>query len=222
VLEDCAQAAGLSIQGKKAGAWGDVSAFSFYPTKNLFSLGDGGAIATNNPLVREAARMLSRYGADLEDKYIHKSLGQNSRLDTIQAGFVLHALDFLDEWNYIRKMVAHKYDYNFRDLAITPTLTYESVYHHYCLFLNRRDKVRDELSLSNIGTEIHYPNVAGIEAKGGEITDFPVSFTISQKTLSLPISPWQTSRQTNRVIDTILKLVPRSLESRERDANDFK
>jgi dTDP-4-amino-4,6-dideoxygalactose transaminase len=207
VLEDCAQAAGLDIQGRKAGAWGDVSAFSFYPTKNLFALGDGGAIATMNPVYREKARELSRYGSDINNKYIHNSLGQNSRLDTIQAGFLSHGLTFLDEWNHCRKNIAKRYNENFQGLGISPSFSHKSVYHHYFVLLKERDEFRRQLSHLNISTEMHYPNVAGIEAKGGEIAQFPVSSYIARETLSLPISPWQTLKQTQYVIDSVQKLV---------------
>jgi|LakMenEpi03Aug12_release.lakeMendotaPanAssembly.Ray.scaffolds.fasta_scaffold227747_2 dTDP-4-amino-4,6-dideoxygalactose transaminase len=207
VLEDCAQAAGLDIQGKKAGTWGDVSAFSFYPTKNLFALGDGGAITTKNSAYREKARELSRYGSDINNKYIHNSLGQNSRLDTIQAGFLSHGLTFLDEWNNYRKDIANRYNENFYGLGISPKLSNESVYHHYFILLKERDDFRSQLSRLNVSTEMHYPMVAGIEAKGDEMVHFPVSSIIARETLSLPISPWQTSKETNYVIDSVQKII---------------
>lgn len=207
VLEDCAQAAGLDIQGRKSGSWGDVAAFSFYPTKNIFALGDGGAIATNDPNIRERARLLTRYGSHRDDKYLHLSLGQNSRLDTLQAGFLLHALDYLDEWNEARQEIAFQYTQNFFELGIVPKLTYDSVYHHFTVMLNRRDATRAKLTSLGVYSEIHYPNVAGIEASGGTTSDFPVSSVIARKTLSLPISPWQKTKQTNHVIKSLLSII---------------
>ena len=203
VLEDCAQSVGLDIQGRKAGTWGDLSAFSFYPTKNLFALGDGGAIATMNPAYREKARELSRYGSSPGNKYLHTTLGQNSRLDTLHAGFLSHGLTFIDDWNHKRKDIAHLYNENFRDLGILPRLTYDSVYHHYLLIISERDEVKRHLSSLNIGTEMHYPIVAGVEAKGGDADQFRVSSYIASKTLSLPISPWQTKKQTDYVIKSV-------------------
>jgi dTDP-4-amino-4,6-dideoxygalactose transaminase len=211
ILEDCAQAAGLDIQGKKAGAWGDVAAFSFYPTKNLFSLGDSGAIATKSPSIREKARALTRYGADKDNKYLHTSFGQNSRLDTIQAGFLNHALDFLDEWNENRRQIASWYDDAFAAFKVTPTFTFRSIYHHYFLMLKDRDTIKNELSNIGIGAEIHYPNVAGIEAGGGNLSDFPVSVKIARHTLSLPISPWQNLKQTTYVIKCLSDILKRSI-----------
>ena len=207
VLEDCAQAAGLDIQGRKSGSWGDVAAFSFYPTKNLFALGDGGAIATNDPNIRERARLLTRYGSDKEDKYLHLSLGQNSRLDTLQAGFLLHALDYLDEWNEIRREVAHRYTQQFLELDIVPEFTFNSVYHHFTVLLENRDATRAELTSLGINSEIHYPNVAGIEAVGGTDSSFPISALIAKKTLSLPISPWQKTQQTDRVVKALISII---------------
>lgn len=209
VLEDCAQSAGLTIQGRKAGAWGDVAAYSFYPTKNLFALGDGGAIASNDPNILEKARLLSRYGSDKDNKYLHKNLGQNSRLDTIQAGFLLHSLDYLDEWNQIRADIAERYKHFLGELKIIPKLTYDSVYHHFLIMVEERDAKKLELSRRGIYTEIHYPIVAGIEAGGGTSENFRVSSMIAESTLSLPISPWQTSRQTDHVIKVLQKIMNR-------------
>jgi dTDP-4-amino-4,6-dideoxygalactose transaminase len=207
VLEDCAQAAGLDIQGKRAGSWGDAAAFSFYPTKNLFALGDGGAIAFKDQANFELARSLSRYGTAIGDKYSHIRLGQNSRLDTIQAAILTQCLSHLDEWNQVRKDVAAEYDLSFKQLGIIPRLTYESVYHHYIVLLDDRNKVKSALSEVSIGTEIHYPLVAGTEASPKQNHGFPISSLIAKKTLSLPISPWQTKIQTKSVIDSIQKTV---------------
>ena len=205
VLEDCAQAAGLEIQGKRAGSWGDAAAFSFYPTKNLFALGDGGAIAFKDQGHFELARSISRYGTSIGDKYSHIRLGQNSRLDTIQAAILTQSLSHLDEWNQVRKDVAAEYDLSFRQLGIVPRRAYESVYHHYVVLLEDRNKVKSALYEASIGTEIHYPLVAGIEASPDQIHDFPISSLIAKKTLSLPISPWQTNIQTKCVIDSLQK-----------------
>jgi dTDP-4-amino-4,6-dideoxygalactose transaminase len=207
VLEDCAQSAGLSIQGRMAGAWGDVAAFSFYPTKNLFALGDGGAIATNDPNIRERARLLSRYGSDKDNKYIHKNLGQNSRLDTIQAGFLMHSLGYLDEWNQKRADIAGRYCQFLGELEIIPKFTYHSVYHHFLVMVEERDAIKLELSRSGIHTEIHYPHVAGIEAGGGTAEYFRMSSIIAKSSLSLPISPWQNSKQTDYVIKALQKII---------------
>jgi dTDP-4-amino-4,6-dideoxygalactose transaminase len=207
VLEDCAQAAGLDIQGRKSGSWGDVAAFSFYPTKNLFALGDGGAIATNDPDIREKARLLTRYGSDKDDKYLHNSVGQNSRLDTLQAGFLLHALDYLDEWNEMRGEVAKRYIQQFQEFDVVPKFSYESVYHHFLVMLEKRDLMREKLTSLGVNSEIHYPNVAGIEAGEGNSSDFPVSSSIANKTLSLPISPWQNTKQTNHVVKSVLSII---------------
>jgi dTDP-4-amino-4,6-dideoxygalactose transaminase len=207
VLEDCAQAAGLDIQGRKSGSWGDVAAFSFYPTKNLFGLGDGGAIATNNPDIREKARLLTRYGSHKDDKYLHDSFGQNSRLDTLHAGFLLHSLKFLDEWNAIRGEVANRYIQQFDDLEIVPKFSFGSVYHHFLVMLESRDLTRVKLKSFGVNSEIHYPNVAGIEAGGGTSSDFPTSFSIANRTLSLPISPWQKTKETDHVIKSLLSII---------------
>lgn len=204
IIEDCAQSAGLEIQGKKAGSWGDIAAFSFYPTKNLFAMGDGGAIATNDKNLHEKARMLSRYGADKNNKYKHLTPGQNSRLDSIQANFLVRTLDYLDGWNYQRLEVAHHYLEFFSELALP--VSNNSIYHHFAILIEDRDRIKKQLFTSGVNTEIHYPFVAGLEVQKLP-NKYPSSVSIANHTLSLPISPWQTSKQTSHVIKTLTEIL---------------
>jgi len=206
ILEDCAQAAGLNIQGKKAGTWGDAAAFSFYPTKNLFTIGDGGAIVTNNETIHEKARMISRYGSEKNNKYQHVMLGQNSRLDTIQAKFLSKSLNFLDEWNCKRSEIARDYLENLEAFALPKSKSSNSVYHHFAILVENRNEIREQLQKIEIGTEIHYPNVAGIEVQSGNYI-YPVSSKIASQILSLPISPWQQKKHTNYVIDELARIL---------------
>ena len=206
ILEDCAQAAGLDIQGKKAGTWGDAAAFSFYPTKNLFAFGDGGAIVTNNVDIHEKARMISRYGSEKDNKYRHVVLGQNSRLDTIQAKYLTKSLGFLDEWNHQRSEIAQSYLEYFKNIALPKKVTYNSIYHHFAILVDERDRVKEKLLLSKIHTEIHYPIVAGLEVQPQE-RSFPISTNLASRILSLPISPWQNKRQTRYVSEKLLSIL---------------
>jgi len=204
VLEDCAQAAGLDIQGKKAGSWGDAAAFSFYPTKNLFTLGDGGAIATSNHKVYELAKSISRYGSKIGNKYEHVRLGQNSRLDTIHAAFLNINLEYLDSWNESRRRIADTYNLAFKPTELAPT---SHVYHHYIIYIENRDSLRLNLQELGIATEVHYPNFAAGEVNQKNDSNFPVAKYLSKAGLSLPISPWQEIYETEYVIENVRKLL---------------
>ena len=203
VLEDCAQAAGLDIQGKKAGTWGDLAAFSFYPTKNLFALGDGGAICTNNIDFLELARLHSRYGSDKNDKYKHIRVGQNSRLDTVQAAFLSINLQYLDEWNLSRIKIANAYNENLPKHMLLEANEAESIFHHFVIQSQNRDNLRNELMKHQIGTDIHYPNLAAVESDKNLIGHYKKGEYIACHTLSLPMSPWQNSQHTEYVIHKI-------------------
>jgi dTDP-4-amino-4,6-dideoxygalactose transaminase len=207
VLEDCAQAAGLDIQGKKAGSWGDAAAFSFYPTKNLFALGDGGAICTQNSKVATNARSISRYGAEAGNKYSHVRLGQNSRLDSIQAAFLSENLNHLDRWNECRREIANIYDSRLAHLRPYLDNTRKSnVYHHYVIYVENRDKLKKNLAEVGISTEIHYPILAANESTHLSTRSFPKGNLLSNHGLSIPMSPWQTLEETSFVIENIDKL----------------
>ena len=207
VVEDCAQAAGLNIQGKQAGTWGDAGAFSFYPTKNLFAIGDGGAISTSNPKIHEVARSISRYGTELGNKYLHTRLGQNSRLDTIQAAFLEINLDFLDEWNDHRRKTAAIYNTALAQFRQNTSPFNSNIYHHYIIYVEKRDELKIALQENGVGTEVHYPNLAAAEVPCEGDLNFPIGQELSANGLSLPISPWQEDSETKFVIDQVLKLL---------------
>ena len=203
VLEDCAQSAGLIIQGRKAGSWGHVAAFSFYPTKNLFALGDGGAICSNDKTLFETAKSISRYGSSKGSKYQHERLGQNSRLDSIQAGILSINLQHLDEWNSARNRIAGIYLRNIPATFLNQEVAKSHIYHHFVIYSEKRDLLRTDLSSHGIGTEMHYPFLAAHEIETTLINDFTVGERLSQTGLSLPISPWQTDVATNRVVEKL-------------------
>ena len=205
VLEDCAQAAGLDIQGKKAGTWGDMGAFSLYPTKNLFALGDGGVISTNNFKLAARARSISRFGASEESKYVHEIVGENSRLDSIQAGFASINLRYLDEWNDSRRKVAAQYIQGLSESNFTFINRPDSIYHHFVIFSSQRKELQTFLSKRGIATELHYPHLAALEALGEQRANFPNALKFCNLGLSLPISPWQSEENTAEVIKTILE-----------------
>jgi len=208
VIEDCAQAHGAEIYGKKSGTWGDIGAFSFYPTKNLGAIGDAGALVTANDDLAERARSIANYGSVVNNKYEYQYLGINSRLDPIQAAILRVNLRYLDSWNEARKAVAKKYSTGLSELGIKPfSTTPESVFHHYVAISENRIKTVSLLKDRGILTEIHYPKSAennyqiikGVNAK----INSPKANELTGKTISLPMSPWITDLEINYVLDQI-------------------
>lgn len=148
VIEDCAQSHGAMLDGRRAGTWGTAGAFSFYPTKNLGALGDGGAITTNDPEIASRLRALRQYG--WTSKYVASvEGGRNSRLDEMQAAILRAKLPLLDAWNARRREIAAIYGGE----CNTPC----DVVHLYVIRDRRRDQIRSALRERGIGTDIHYP-----------------------------------------------------------------
>lgn len=159
VVEDCAQAHGAEWEGQKVGTFGDVAAFSFYPTKNLGALGDGGAVVTNDETLAGRVRSLREYG--WEQRYVSKTAGVNSRLDELQAAVLRVKLRHLDEDNRRRANLAASYsDALTGHEAITIPKTDANathVYHQYVVCAHARESLRTFLRDRGIGTSVHYP-----------------------------------------------------------------
>jgi dTDP-4-amino-4,6-dideoxygalactose transaminase len=195
VIEDVAQAHGAKQDGRMSGTFGDMSAFSFYPTKNLGALGDAGAVTTDNDDFALNLRRLRNYGSDI--KYYNEVAGVNSRLDELQAAFLSHKLARLHEINQHKKNLAKIYHTNLSDQFIKPLVDdrYDDVFHIYNIRHERRDALRAYLLENGIGTEIHYP-VAPAKQKAmiGILDEYdcPIAEEIHRTTLSLPISFFHT------------------------------
>jgi len=158
VLEDCAQAHGAKVDGKLVGSFGDAAAFSFYPTKNLGAIGDGGAIVTNSTEVFEAVLALRQYG--WHQRYISDISGVNSRLDELQATFLRIKLKELEQDNARRNVIASKYTSAIKGLKLKAPKSHPNNYHAYHLYVvesQKRDELAKFLNLKNIGTALHYP-----------------------------------------------------------------
>ncbi|WP_321343403.1 DegT/DnrJ/EryC1/StrS family aminotransferase [uncultured Draconibacterium sp.] len=191
VIEDCAQAHGASINGQKAGSFGDINAFSFYPTKNLGAFGDAGAITTNRPDLAEKISMLRNYGS--EERYQNKLIGYNSRLDEIQAAMLNVKLKHLDSWNEKRREIGKEYAQIFSKRNwIFPTEPegYYHVYHQYVVMSDNREN--DIMALEKEGYKclIHYPippyrSEAYKEKFKNEV--FPIADDLANKVFSLPV-----------------------------------
>jgi len=158
IIEDCAQAHGAVLDGKKAGTFGDMGCFSFYPTKNLGALGDGGAVITNHNDLAKRIKQLRQYG--WQSKY-HAILsgGRNSRLDEIQAAVLRVKLPLLDRWNYRRREIASQYSKDICQAKIVTPKVYggEYVAHLYVIKTSDRNNLKQYLTKSGIPNDIHYP-----------------------------------------------------------------
>ncbi len=205
LIEDCAQAHGAEYKGKKVGGFGDMSGFSFYPTKNLGCLGDGGAVVTNNSNYHEKTQMLRNYGSS--KKYHNEYVGLNSRLDEIQAAFLITKLKSLDLINKHKRELASIYLSNLKKEFILPTThnDFYDVYHIFNIRHNRRDKLREYLKKNNILTEIHYPVPPHKQMALSFLSNlqFPISEEIHKTTLSLPISIFHTKEDIYRVVEVL-------------------
>jgi dTDP-4-amino-4,6-dideoxygalactose transaminase len=158
VIEDCAQSHGAVIHGRKTGAWGHMAAFSFYPTKNLGALGDGGALTSNDPALADRLRQLREYG--WRKRYISESPGMNSRLDEMQAAVLRVKLRRLDCGNARRRELADAYTAALASSGLSlPRCETGAVhaYHQYVVRSLRRDDLRTTLRVRGVGTLIHYP-----------------------------------------------------------------
>jgi dTDP-4-amino-4,6-dideoxygalactose transaminase len=207
VIEDCAQAHGASIHGKKSGTWGDIGAFSFYPTKNLGAIGDAGALVTDNDDLANRMRSIANYGKANGQKYQYEHLGINSRLDPIQAAVLNVNIKYLDSWNTARKIVADKYTKALSELGIQLfPQSKESVFHHYIALSENRDITKELLGENGVKTEIHYSESAEViynKLNNNSQIKSPRANKLSNKTISLPLSPWITDFEINYVLDQI-------------------
>jgi len=210
VIEDCAQSHGASFKGDKTGAFGMMSAFSFYPTKNLGAIGDGGAVVTNDKELAEKAKAIREYG--WKERYISSFAGFNSRLDEIQAAILRIKLKSLDKDNARRRAIAKVYDEMLADSSVRTPFSgknVEHVYHQYVVKTGDRDALRKYLSDNGIDTLIHYPvPVHKQPAYSGRVKcglSMENTEKICGEILSLPIFPELTADDAGYICETIKK-----------------
>jgi dTDP-4-amino-4,6-dideoxygalactose transaminase len=206
IIEDCAQAHGATLNNKKAGTFGKIGAFSFYPTKNLGALGDAGAIITDDYDVYKKIVALRNYGS--EKKYYNKYVGRNSRLDELQAAFLNVKLPFLNKINDHKRAIAALYNVGLTDQVVKPVQIDNSfhVYHIYNIRTKKRDELKQYLFENKIHTEVHYPlppNKQEGYQKVFKDGNFPISLEIHNTTLSLPISYATKMEEVEYVIEKI-------------------
>lgn len=205
IIEDASQAHGASLKDQKAGSFGDLACFSFYPTKNLGALGDAGAITTSDVFLTEKIKMLRNYGS--KKKYENDLIGFNTRLDELQAGFLNVKLKYLDQINAHKQGLAKLYLENLKEDFIRPILQegYEDVFHIFNIRHPQRDKLRAYLLANEIQTEIHYPIPPHRQMALQNILkgDYPIADKIHQTTLSLPIAYHHTENDIAKVIEVM-------------------
>jgi dTDP-4-amino-4,6-dideoxygalactose transaminase len=206
MIEDCAQAHGAKRNGRKAGTFGDAATFSFYPTKNLGALGDGGAVVARDPAVAARIAALRQYGWTRH--YISDEVGINSRLDELQAAILRVKLMHLDEANARRREIAHAYDAVLGARAPHRRRGSEHVYHLYVVRSLNREKVQARLRESGIGSGVHYPVSVHLQpAYAGRVTLGPSRCAESERAaaevLSLPLYPELTQEQVSLVCGAI-------------------
>jgi UDP-2-acetamido-2-deoxy-ribo-hexuluronate aminotransferase len=193
VIEDACQAIGTVYKGKKAGSIGDIGCFSFYPTKNLGACGDAGMLTTNSEEIKDKVIQLRNHGS--EERYIHSSIGVNSRLDEIQAAILLvklkHFEDMLDKRNFIAKTYYMGLNNN---LHLPEHIqSREHTYHQYSFRVEKREEFMDYLKGKGIATMIYYPIPLHLQTAFDYLNhqkgDFPIAEKISDEIISLPIYP---------------------------------
>jgi dTDP-4-amino-4,6-dideoxygalactose transaminase len=213
VIEDCAQSTGATWQGRKTGNIGHIGCFSFFPTKNLGGVGDGGAVTLNDANLAADLRMYREHGSRV--RYYHEVIGINSRLDALQATVLSIKLRYLDKWNQQRSVVAQQYQEMLGGIAEVALPQAgeggESVWNQYTIRIlgaadrgERRDKVRAKLQESGVISMIYYPLPLHLQQVyqdlGYQAGDFLVTEEISHRVLSLPMFPELSIEEQQRVV----------------------
>lgn len=205
IIEDAAQAHGALYKGQKVGSLGNAACFSFYPTKNLGALGDGGAVTTNDPSIAEKISMLRNGGQ--KNRYEHQLMGRNSRLDELQAAFLITKLPYLDRWNRKRQQIAHLYQKKLVGLDIIlpcQASWAQPVWHLFVIRTKRRAELMAHLKKNNIASQIHYPVPAHLQAIYRRKNDqLPVTERLVREIISLPMFPALTQAQVVSICQTI-------------------
>lgn len=214
LVEDCAQSFGADIQGVKTGAIGDVAAFSFFPSKNLGCYGDGGMVTTQSDEMAEKLRMLRNHGSKV--RYYHDIVGYNSRLDELQAVVLRAKMPFIDRYNQERRRVAHRYSAGLADLNVQTPLEDGvglHVYHQYTLLSDERAAIQKALTDQQIASAIYYPvplHQQKVFASISAGAHFPVTESVAERCLSLPIYP----ELSNDAVDEVCAVIRQALKAR--------
>ena len=230
VIEDCAQSIGSEYRGKKAGSYGDLATFSFFPTKNLATYGDGGMIVTSSSEYAEYCRTFRSHGS--KPKYYHKFVGINSRLDEIHAAILNIKIKYLDKWLEDRFQAADRYQklfekYNLQNKVRLPIKNIRSIknhkehtFHQYVIYVEDRDNLQKYLKENEIGTNIYYPLCLHLQEcfkyLGYKEDDFPIAEEASKYVLALPIYPELNEDKQEYVVSKIAEFYSQALVSKAK------
>jgi dTDP-4-amino-4,6-dideoxygalactose transaminase len=204
LIEDCAQAHGAMYKNKRVGSIGDMGCFSFYPTKNLGALGDGGMVVTNDTKLADRIEMLRQYG--WKERYVSEFAGTNSRLDELQAAILRVKLTHLDDDNAKRNHIAEIYDKQLGGTGIVLPRKREScthVYHLYVVRVKKRDELLQHLKQNDIAAAIHYPMPVHLQPAYNQGLKLPVTEKITKEILSLPMYPELSEGEVQKIIDAV-------------------
>lgn len=203
VIEDCAQATGAEYKGRKVGTIGDFGCFSFFPSKNLGGIGDGGMVIANSEDKLDKIRMLRGHGS--KERYYHECLGTNSRLDEIQAAALRVKLRYLSDWNKQRQRVAARYIENLEGELVLPKISSDCdhVFHQFTTRVKQRDNMKQYLQEQGVGSMIYYPvslhQQTAFKDLGYSDDDFPVTRQVQGEVLSLPMFPELADEQIDEI-----------------------
>ena len=219
VVEDCAQSIGSEYKGRKSGSFGDLGIFSFFPTKNLATYGDGGMILTSSEEYAEYCRIFRSHGS--KPKYYHRFVGINSRLDELHAAVLNVKFKYFNKWLEDRFQVAYRYQklfeqYNLLNKIKLPLNDIHSLknhkehtFHQYVIFVKDRDRLQEYLKKNGIGTNIYYPLCLHLQEcfryLGYKEGDFPVAEEASKHVLAIPMYPELTEEKQEYVVNKISK-----------------
>ena len=211
LIEDCAQSFGADIAGHMTGGMSDAGSFSFFPSKNLGCFGDGGMVTTHSDEIAEKVRMLRNHGSKV--RYYHDIIGFNSRLDEMQAVILRAKLKHIGTYNTERRRVAHRYNAGLAGLPLsTPheDAVGTHVFHQYTLLTDHRDSIQQALQAEGIASAIYYPiplhqqNVFAPDYPG---LSLPVTESVAQRCLSLPIYPELADASIDRICEVIKRAI---------------
>jgi dTDP-4-amino-4,6-dideoxygalactose transaminase len=211
VLEDAAQAHGAELNGRRAGSFGAAAAFSFYPTKNLGAMGDGGAVVTDDPELAATVRSLRHHGADPADANLHLRRGSTARLDNLQATLLRLKLPYLDSWNDSRRAAADRYRAALADLPLgLPPGDPEGgrhVYHLFAVEVDERDTVMAGMREAGVGVAAHYPTPVHLQPAWQELGysegSLPHAERAAGRCLTLPIFPQIDDFEIDRAVEAL-------------------
>lgn len=219
VIEDCCQAIGATYKGKKVGSFGDIGAYSFFPTKNLGGMGDGGMAVTNSDYLNNRMLALRNHGGAV--RYHHDEIGVNSRLDEIQSAILRVKMNYIDQWNEMRREVASRYDELFKDCedVVTPKELDDTycVYHQYTIKVPNRDAVQKMLQENGVGAMIYYPIPLHMQKVHAHLNvpenALPHTVENTKLVMSLPMFAELTAQEQKEIADKVKDAIKKSKES---------